>query len=199
MLQQLKLDWKLHQNVAWTILGMLCLSYAVGLLGLDWIAAEDEAGFIGTLMMLMFFLLLFPLLNCMAFSSEFRLALSMGRTRRELLGAAFLRYLFLALLCSLLIRAGSALEFRLHAPVSQFFLLVDWKVLLGLVLALPVLTLFVGVLLARFGKRAGYVLYFLWLASIFFLPRLAFLAVDPEPEDPGFLDQAARLLLRQLQ
>lgn len=197
MLQQLALDLRLHKNdmllSLLTILGgflfgaiLLCI-----VMRLD----SDPVGWfcMGTIMALIMCAALTLFAGAFSYHSEFQLALSMGRTRTAFMGAYVLRLLLrLAVsyaLVLLLYQAELALYpifFPAYENEVQFTFLTNWKLILPCALGLLILTMFIGAVYGRWGKKSMWIFWVIWLFCCFILPRL----FDEEPGD-GVLDQAA--------
>jgi len=135
-----------------------------------------------------------------SYPQEFMLALSMGRTRKAFMLSYYLRLLLQLVVGWLLILLLHQAE--LHTYTLVFFryqneiffsFLTDWRVLLPTFLLLPVLSMFMGALYGKYGKKGWFVFYVLWLFCCFVLPRM----FHEEPSD-GVLDQVAFGLQRAI-
>ena len=206
MLKQFTTDWKLNWK---SFLGMLAGQLGAFLFGLIMVCIimnvdEDPGAWfcMGTLMSCI--ALLFITLFCYGFgyAQEFNVALSMGCTRTAFMGAYALRTALQLLagygLLLLLYRLELALYPLLFPPYGNevvFSFLTDWRWIVPILLGLVVLTLFIGSLYGRYGKKGLWFFYILWIVSCFLLPRM----VDADPQDTGALNMAALGLLSLFQ
>lgn len=197
MLQQLTLDLRLHKN---NILVALLAELGAFLLGVIMVCVilrldSDPGGWfcMGTVMALIACAVVTLLTGAFGYYAEFQLALSMGRTRTAFMGSYALRLLLqLAVsyvLVLLLYRAELALYpifFPAYENEVQFTFLTNWKLILTCALGLLILSMFIGAIYGRWGKKSLWVFWVIWLFCCFVLPRL----FDDEPGE-GVLDQAA--------
>lgn len=163
---------------------MVLILFAIGFgIGCLAIAIEEEftwfslgvlaAGFT-PVMCPMFYALIYP--------QEFSLALSFGSTRKEFLMGYFLRQTLLLVLCFggifLLGKLEAALYPAVFPGVTQepgftpMVILTDLRILLPLFLYALILPTFLGSLVARFGKPVLWILYVVFLACTYGLPRI---------------------------
>lgn len=196
MFRQLYLDLRVHKSdflvailveLGGFLFGMLLLCV---LMNLD----EDPGSWfcMGTIMALLV-CLIFALLSSFGYQAEFQLALSMGRTRAAFLGAYALR-LLLRLAASyalalIFYRVELALYphfFPAYENEVAFSFLTNWKLILPCVLGLLIVTMFIGAVYGRWGKKSLWIFWVIWLFCCFILPRL----FHDEPGD-GVLDRAA--------
>lgn len=114
----------------------------------------------------------------LSYHQEFMLALSMGQTRREFMITYALRqilWVITAYVAILLMHQLEQLYYRVaFAEKEQAFalsFLTDWRFVVPVMPALSLLTMFLGSLYSRFGKKFGLVMYFVWMGSCILLPR----------------------------
>lgn len=115
----------------------------------------------------------------MFYRTEFMVALSMGRTRREFMTVYFVRRLLcylcaygLLLGCYLLEQWIYTLAFPQYGNELAFDFLLNWKLAAVVILALTVLNLFVGEFYSRFGKKFLIGLYAVWMLLCVLGPRM---------------------------
>lgn len=192
MLKQFYKDMKLGSFNLPLLLFAVALTYLVGFgLACLIIYTDDETTWfcMGTVMA-MIILVITSALSGLGYHSEFMLALSMGRTRKEFMGSYALRNLLSVgagyLLILVLYHVEMAVYPLLFPTLSnevEFTFVTSW----WLPLFIPLLTafsMFIGALYSRFGKKWGWVLWVIWMACCFGLPRL--IPDDPETS-PAFM------------
>lgn len=182
MFHQLILDLKLYKwrvlTLIWCLLGTFFFGFLLhtGIM----LTLEDPEGWIcmGTFVGLGV-LVIWGICSVIWFPQELMLALSMGRTRREFIGAYALRillelagsYLILLVLYLLELSVNTRLYPQYPCEIS-FTALTDWRYVLPGILCITVLGLFLGSIYSRFRKAAGTVYYFLWIGTTLLLPRM---------------------------
>ena len=194
MLKQLKTDIKLHKSDLIVPLVLVATAFAVGfgLCALIMFTDVEPGSWfpMGTLIGL-FCMGMAAIVFSFTMAQEFSLALSMGRTRREFLGAYALRTLLWQVLCYglllVLYRVELAVGAKLFAPwpleVDPTFLM-DWRLIAAVLVGTSILSMFIGALYSYFGKKAMAPLWFLWMAVCLGGPQL----------DSGRLAPVARIL-----
>ena len=205
MLQQFKLDWKLYHKSFFGLQAALPGAFLLGFLMVLIIMFTDEdpgSWFcMGTL--IAGIALCFITLIAYAFSyyQEFQLALSMGRTRMAFLGAYTLRLILHFVLGYAIVLGLYQIELAVYPVLFPqydneiaFTFLTNWKVILPVLIGLVLLSLFIGSLYGRYGKKGMIIFYILWLFCCFILPRM----VDADPTSTGALDVAALWTLRMI-
>jgi len=203
MLKQFLTDLKLHRSGPLIVLAASLVGAVIGIpLGLA-LRQELPAGSffcMSTLLSLIIGLIVFFFTGCFSYSLEFRLALSMGRTRKAFMFSYCLRLLLNLLLiwCVAVILYliepllyGAAAPDRFHAYFYAF--LYEPGIILPAISALLLVTWFLGALYSNFGRKGLWGFYVVWLFCCFILPRI----FDSTPED-GVLDQLAAGLGRGL-
>ena len=205
MLQQVLKDLRLHKN---GILGQLLILLGAFLFGVILVTiimlTDDDPGSwfcMGTLMAGLVLVAIALFTSAFGYPQEFMLALSMGRTRKEFMVSYYLRTLVTLLLGWALILIlhqielrGYTLYFYRYQNEIFFSFLTDWRVLVPVFLLLPVLSMFLGGLYGKYGKKGLMGFYFIWLFCCFVLPRM----FDHEEPSEGVLDQVAVGLLRAI-
>lgn len=185
MLKQFCKDMKLGSFNLPLLLFAVALTYLVsfGLACLIIYTGDETTWFCMGTVMAMIILVITSALSGLGYHSEFMLALSMGRTRKEFMGSYALRNLLSVgagyLLILVLYHVEMAVYPLLFPTLSnevEFTFVTSW----WLPLFIPLLTafsMFIGALYSRFGKKWGWVLWVIWMACCFGLPRLI-------PDDP---------------
>lgn len=197
MLAQFKKDLRLHGTAVPALLGIQLGAFVLGVvMVLVIMHTEEDPGAwfcMGTLIAGLVLVGGGLFLTAFGYPQEFMLALSMGRTRKAFMLSYYLRLVLLLaagwLLVVLLHRAELLLygwRFPLYGNEIYFSFLTDWRVLLPLFLVLPVISMFLGALYGKYGRKGLLVFYFLWLFCCFVLPRM----FDEQPGE-GVLDQVA--------
>lgn len=205
MLQQFSKDIRLHKSGLFTLLGMLMIAFLFGVILVAVIMyTDDDPGSwfcMGTLMACLVLVACSLFLTAFSYPQEFMLALSMGRTRKAFMASYCLR-LFLQLLVGWLLvlvlyqielKSYTLMYFRYQNEVL-FSFLTNWKVLLPIFILLPILSMFLGALYGKYGKKGLFFFYVLWMLCCFVLPRM----FHDEPSE-GVLDQMAFGLMRTVQ
>ena len=202
MLQQFKLDWKLHKKSFFGMQAALPGAFLLGflLVLLIMLTDEDPGSWFCMGTLIAGIALCFVTLIAYAFGyyQEFQLALSMGRTRMAFLGAYALRLVLHFALGYVIVLGLYRLEltvypilFPQYANELEFTFLTNWKVIVPLFAGLILLSLFIGSLYGRYGKKGMIFFYVLWLFCCFILPRM----VDADPNSTNALDMAANWTL----
>lgn len=160
---------------------LLCLlfGFLFGLLLMGIILAVDGGSWvpIGTILALGC-LVLFTIVCYVQFNQQFMLALSMGRTRKEFLLFFGIRHTLWALIALLLLPVLELAEKGIYAllfPDAWCELLfsdfLPWHWLLPAAPFLALVTMFLGSLYSRYGKRFNVVLYIVWMSTCILLPQ----------------------------
>lgn len=132
---------------------------------------------LGTLIALVV-MIFFAVLNYLSYHQEFMLALSMGQTRRDFLITYALCQIFWTIASYVVILLINQLEplyytsmfpDKEQAIVLSF--LTDWRFVTPFIPGMAVLSMFLGSLYSRFGRKFGVVIYFVWIGSCIFVPR----------------------------
>ncbi len=160
-----------------SLIGMLALEFLFGLFGIGislliYYLDNAEAEWLsGSSLMAVFGVAFLTVFSAVSYRQEFIRALSMSRTRKEfMLGYAFRMVLQLAL--------GYVLVLAFYAVDQYFFLRVlslpksaeithfwiDWEFALIMIPCVTILTMFLGALIDRFGRKIMMILYFPFIA-----------------------------------
>lgn len=173
MKKQLKMAWKFHSD---SVIGSLVLEFVFSLVGvvvsLLVIFSEDAATawISGASAMALAGLTFMSLFSAITYQQEFMQALSMGRTRKEFMTYYALYTIIRVVLGYVLVLVIYAVEKSIYpqifslpesAEVTRFW--VDWPFILVYIICAAVLSMLVGALISRFGKKCMAVLYFLWI------------------------------------
>ena len=205
MLQQFKLDWKLHRKSFFGMQLALPGAFLLGFLMVLLIMfTDDDPGSwfcMGTLIAGIALCFITLIAYAFSYHQEFQLALSMGRTRMAFLGAYTLRLILHFVLGYAIVLGLYHIELAVYPIVFPqydneiaFTFLTNWKVILPVLIGLVLLSLFIGSLYGRYGKKGMIVFYILWLFCCFILPRM----VDADPNSTGALDVAALWTLNMI-
>lgn len=153
--------------------GIGCLMVATGEES-TWFAMGVLMAGVTPIMCSIFYALIYP--------QEFSLALSFGSTRKEFLMGYFLRQTLLLVLCFAGIFLLGKLEAALYPAVfpgitqepgfTPMEIIMDFRILLPLFLFCLILPPFLGSLVARFGRLVLWILYVVFLACTYSLPRI---------------------------
>ena len=160
---------------------------------------EDDPGTwfcMGTVIALVMLLVTTVLFYGVGYTGAFSLALSMNCTRRrflldysgKILAHLVLGYLLVLGLYRLELLVGNAAfpDYPLEAELS---FLTDWRVVLAGIAGMLLSALFVGAMFGRFGRKAGLIVYLVWMFCCFVVPKI----FTAEPGGEGVFDQAALL------
>ena len=160
---------------------------------------DDDPGAwfcLGTVIALIMLLVTTVLFYGFGYTGEFSLALSMGCTRRrfvlryagKVLAHLVLGYLLVLGLYRLELLIGRA-AFADYPLELEFGFLTDWPIVLAAMAGMLLLALFTGAMFGRFGRKAGLIVYFVWMFFCFVVPKI----FSAEPGGEGVFDQAALL------
>ena len=160
---------------------------------------EDDPGTwfcMGTVIALVMLLVTTVLFYGVGYTGAFSLALSMNCTRRRFLLDYSGKILAHLVLGYLLVLGLYLLELLIgHAAFSDYPLeqelgfLTDWRVVLAGIAGMLLSALFVGAMFGRFGRKAGLIVYLVWMFCCFVVPKI----FTAEPGGEGVFDQAALL------
>lgn len=160
---------------------------------------EDDPGSwfcMGTVIALVMLLVTTVLFYGVGYTGAFSLALSMNCTRRQFLLDYSLKILAHLVLGYLLVLGLYLLELLIgHAAFPDYPLeqelgfLTDWRVVLAGIAGMLLSALFVGAMFGRFGRKAGLIVYLVWMFCCFVVPKI----FTAEPGGEGVFDQAALL------
>lgn len=160
---------------------------------------EDDPGSwfcMGTVIALVMLLVTTVLFYGVGYTGAFSLALSMNCTRRRFLLDYSLKILAHLVLGYLLVLGLYLLELLVgHAAFPDYPLeqelgfLTDWRVVLAGIAGMLLSALFVGAMFGRFGRKAGLIVYLVWMFCCFVVPKI----FTAEPGGEGVFDQAALL------
>ncbi|MGN0979083.1 MAG: hypothetical protein ACI4PT_02025 [Candidatus Avoscillospira sp.] len=198
MIRQFILDCKLHWKG--TFLAQLLADlggFLFGVILLNIILRLDDTAAswfcMGTIMAMIVSVIFTLFYGAFGYHSEFQLALSMGRTRMAFMGSYALRLLLQMVAGYVMILLLYRLEGILYSLLfpdcmndAPFTFLTNWKVLVPIALGILILSMFVGAIYGRWGKKSLWFFWVVWMFCCFVLPRL----FDDELGD-GILDQAA--------
>lgn len=148
----------------------------------------------GTVIALIMLLVTTVLFYGFGYTGEFSLALSMGCTRRrfvlryagKVLAHLVVGYLLVLGLYRLELLIGSA-AFADYPLEVEFGFLTDWPIVLAAMAGMLLTALFTGAMFGRFGRKAGLIVYFVWMFCCFVVPKI----FTAEPGDEGVFDQVA--------
>lgn len=150
----------------------------------------------GTAIALVMLLVTTVLFYGVGYTGAFSLALSMNCTRRRfvlgysrrVLAHLVLGYLVVLGLYRLELLIGGA-AFSDYPLEAEFGFLTDWRFVLAGIAGMLLSALFVGAMFGRFGRKAGLVVYLVWMLFCFVVPKI----FTTEPGGEGVFDQAALL------
>ncbi len=205
MLQQLRLDLKVHYDILLASLAAELGGFLFGFILVNIIMRVDSdpgSWFcMGSLMALIVGVAVPLFSGAFSYSSQFQLALSMGRTRSAFMGSFVLRLLLQLLAGYALVLGLYQVELALYPllfPAYEnevaFTFLTNWRIIVSAIAALLILSMFIGALFGRYGKKSIWVFYLIWLFCCFVLPRMF-----DDDRGEGVLDQAATGVLRAFQ
>ena len=151
---------------------------------------------VGTAIALVMLLVTTVLFYGVGYTGAFSLALSMNCTRRrflldyslKILAHLVLGYLLVLGLYRLELLVGNA-AFPDYPLEQELGFLTDWRVVLAGIAGMLLSALFVGAMFGRFGRKAGLIVYLVWMFCCFVVPKI----FTAEPGGEGVFDQAALL------
>ena len=160
---------------------------------------DDDPGSwfcMGTVIALVMLLVTTVLFYGVGYTGAFSLALSMNCTRRRFLLDYSLKILAHLVLGYLLVLGFYRLEllvgnaaFPDYPLEAELGFLTDWRVVLAGIAGMLLSALFVGAMFGRFGRKAGLIVYLVWMFCCFVVPKI----FTAEPGGEGVFDQAALL------
>lgn len=150
----------------------------------------------GTAIALVMLLVTTVLFYGVGYTGAFSLALSMNCTRRrflldysgKILAHLVLGYLLVLGLYRLELLIGNA-AFPDYPLEAELGFLTDWRIVLAGIAGMLLSALFVGAMFGRFGRKAGLIVYLVWMFCCFVVPKI----FTAEPGGEGVFDQAALL------
>ena len=160
---------------------------------------EDDPGTwfcMGTVIALVMLLVTTVLFYGVGYTGAFSLALSMNCTRRrfildyslKILAHLVLGYLLVLGFYRLELLVGNA-AFPDYPLEAELGFLTDWRFVLAGIAGMLLSALFVGAMFGRFGRKAGLIVYLVWMFCCFVVPKI----FTAEPGGEGVFDQAALL------
>lgn len=185
MLKQFQKDMKLGSSSLGLVLFITIVSFAagIGFVTLICNTTDSESWFCMGSLITLIITVVFGGLSGLGYHSEFMLALSMGRTRREFMGSYALRQILSFAVSYLLIQVLYRVEMTIYPLMFphlsnevEFSFITSWWLSLFIPL-MTVFSMFIGALYSRFGKKWMGVLWVIWMVCCFVLPRLI-------PDDP---------------
>ena len=160
---------------------------------------EDDPGSwfcMGTVIALVMLLVTTVLFYGVGYTGAFSLALSMNCTRRRFLLDYSLKILAHLVLGYLLVLGFYRLEllvgnaaFPDYPLEAELGFLTDWRFVLAGIAGMLLSALFIGAMFGRFGRKAGLIVYLVWMFCCFVVPKI----FTAEPGGEGVFDQAALL------
>lgn len=173
MNKHMKMALKLHSD---SLIGYLAAESVFGLGGVAvsmLVIFSEEAAtawISGASLMALVGLTFTSLIRAVTYRQEFERMLSMGRTRKEFMSYYALRTIIWVFLGYALVLVIYAVEqsiypriFSLPESAEMTHFWVNWPFVLVYMTSMVVLSMFVGTLIGRFGKKCAIVLYFLWM------------------------------------
>lgn len=181
MLKQFYLDIKNNKSdlamPVWVL--SLCFLFGFGVLCLIMFTVDDPGVWfpVGTIVGI-FCLVLMAVITFAKYHMEFMLALSMGRTRTAFMGAYALRsllmmsigYVVLLLLYWVELTVGKKLFAEWPLGI-EFDFLFDARIVIVFLVGAVVLSMFIGALYSRFGKKFLVPLWFAWMGLCILGPQ----------------------------
>lgn len=173
MKKQLKIAWMFHSDhVLRTLVTEFLFSLVGIVVSLLVIFLEDDttAWISGASVMALVGLTLVSVFSAITYQQEFTQALSMSRTRKEFMTNYALFTVVRVFLGYALVLVIYAAERSIYpqvfslpeaSEVMRFW--VDWPFILVYIISVATLSMFVGALISRFGKKCTVVLYLLWV------------------------------------
>ncbi len=205
MLHQFRNELRLRRR---EFLLFLAIAFSFYLLGICIITALafsdgslDDFACLGTAMAGFLYLFMSVFVRSMYYAGQFQMSLSMGRTRKEIMFLTFARYFLENLLAYILFLAAYGLE---HWICTQFLgqnspdlipWIIGWILPALVLLGAPLLSMLIGTLYGRYGKKAVWIMYFLWLFLVMFTPRLS----SATSQSTQLIDRLAYRLMQFLQ
>lgn len=183
MLQQLKLDLSLKKTsflmLFFFILGGFAFGAILHFLIMTFDSNPGSWFCFGTLMSICTTATFLFFYHSFSYKVDFMLALSMGRTRSCFILSRFC-ILFLETLLSygliwLFYQTELFLYPLLYPAYSNeaiFSFLTNWRIVLPVLVTLPIVSLFMGTVYAKFGKTAGIIFYFVWISLCLIVPKI---------------------------
>lgn len=204
MVQQLKKDIGLNRRFFLLQAGiqLVCFLVGLGVALVIMLGEEPDSWFcMGTLFSWLVLMIMSYFGESITYPREFMLALSMGRTRKGFMGAYYLRSVLQLLTGWVVVLALHRVELAVYQHLfhqcsreADMGVLLELRVLLPVVLLLPSLSMCMGALYGRYGRKGYIPFYLVWLFACFVLPRM----FDDERGE-GVLDQMATGLLGAIQ
>lgn len=153
--------------------------------------SSDETWFcMGTLLALIFTVLINVIIG-FSYYSEFMLALSMGRTRKEFILTYALRQLVIQAIGYLIVLLLHQAELALYSVLyptqdNEYFFsfLTQWWMILLAIPGATLLHMFLGAMYCRFGKKTLPVFYIVWFGLCILGPKAI-----PDEDHTGILAQ----------
>lgn len=147
------------------------------------IVAIDKESYIvlGSMIGLFLWIMIFSMIGAVSLEQQFNLAIAMGRTRKEFLICRYLVQVINTVIglsaIALLNLIEAELDKLLYKGIRCEFhgigmILKDFRFLAVVVILVPALYFFMGMLLAKFQKKALWAIWVLWMLGSTLLPRI---------------------------
>lgn len=175
--------WKLERKNLVGMLGVLAGMWLFGfiLCAIIMYKSEDAVDYalLGSFVMIVAWALVNMFCGAFSLEKEFGMAVSMGRTRQEFIFCYWTICTvkcIIELVCILLFdgleRVLAAELYRgLPCALDVWKELIDFRIILGAVIAIPAVNLFTGMLVMKFQKKAFWGLWVMWMLGCGGLPR----------------------------
>lgn len=177
--------WKLNKKDLLIILGPMAGAWLFGviivavIMNVPALEAEDYA-LMGGFMMLIVWVAVNLFVGAFTLEKQFGMAVSMGRSRKEFILTYWIIYTLNVLLeffsIILLDKVERVLASWLYRGMPCDFdpmpYLLDWRLILGILIVVPAVNLFLGMLIMKFQRKAFWGIWVVWMLGSIGLPRL---------------------------
>ncbi|MBP3542927.1 MAG: hypothetical protein J6J86_01735 [Lachnospiraceae bacterium] len=177
--------WNLNKKDLLIILGSMAGAWLFGvilvavIMNIPALEAEDYA-LIGGFMMLIVWVAVNLFVGAFTLEKQFGMAVSMGRSRKEVILTYWIIYTLNVLLeffsIILLDKVERVLAAWLYRGVPCGFdlmpYLLDWRLILGILIVVPAVNLFLGMLIMKFQRKAFWGIWAVWMLGSIGLPKL---------------------------
>lgn len=177
--------WKLNRKDLLILLSAMAGAWLFGvvlvaiIMNIAALEAEDYA-LMGGFMMLIVWVGVNLFVGAFTLEKQFGMAVSMGRSRKEFIITYWIIYTvnvmieFASIILLDQLERGLALVLYRGMPCGFDIMphLLDWRLILGVIIVVPAINLFLGMLMMKFQRKAFWGIWAVWMLGSLGLPRL---------------------------
>lgn len=182
-MRQLWKVWRMNTKDLFNVLGAMLLGFLLGIFMVAVIvqvADADSYGIIGSMMAMIIWLAMVVLKGAISLEKQFNIAVGLGETRKEFIICQFMSMFANTVIELLVLMVLNILEKKLWEAVYPFPCELDVvtgffrvRSVLAVIFLAPSLTMFFGMLILKFQKKAFWFLWGFWMVGSLGLARVS--------------------------